>query len=308
MADPADAGPVGAEPAEAEPRRRRWRRALAETAIMILVAVLLVGLVRAFAFQIFWIPSSSMVPTLGVYDRIVVQKVFFTWRDVREGDIVVFRHPPLDHCGGPQVGRPGQARHRAARADDLLVGQQHLREWAAARRALPAARRPSRAASTGRQQPAPLPGAARRVLHAGRQPGGLMRQPVLGTGQGLEYRRQGGAGVVARRPPRLPPVPDPGRSGWGRKGQPLCLIGDLGTGKTDLLIVLGTAAAMAVRPLHPGLPARQQRPSRPTSRSAAGPRPSPTPPLRRHRRPAHLQRHHHRNRPLSRLRTGQQMS
>jgi signal peptidase I len=104
MADPADTGPVGAEPAEAEPRRRRWRRALAETAIMILVAVLLVGLVRAFAFQIFWIPSSSMVPTLGVYDRIVVQKAFFTWRDVREGDIVVFRHPPLDHCGGPQVG------------------------------------------------------------------------------------------------------------------------------------------------------------------------------------------------------------
>jgi signal peptidase I len=71
---------------------------------MILVAVLLVGLVRAFAFQIFWIPSSSMVPTLGVYDRIVVQKVFFTWRDVREGDIVVFSHPPLDHCGGPQEG------------------------------------------------------------------------------------------------------------------------------------------------------------------------------------------------------------
>jgi signal peptidase I len=105
MAEPADADPAGAEPAEAEPRRRRrWRRALAETAIMILVAVLLVGLVRAFAFQIFWIPSSSMVPTLGVYDRIVVQKAFFTWRDVREGDIVVFSHPPLDHCGGPQEG------------------------------------------------------------------------------------------------------------------------------------------------------------------------------------------------------------
>jgi signal peptidase I len=105
MAEPADADPAGAEPAEAEPRRgRRWRRALAETAIMILVAVLLVGLVRAFAFQIFWIPSSSRVPTLGVYDRIVVRKAFFTWRDVREGDIVVFSHPPLDHCGGPQEG------------------------------------------------------------------------------------------------------------------------------------------------------------------------------------------------------------
>jgi signal peptidase I len=112
MADPADAGPAGTGPR----RRRRWRRALAETAITILVAVLLVGLVRAFAFQTFWIPSPSMVPTLAVYDRILVQKAFFTWHDVREGDIVVFSHPPLDHCGGPQesdlvkrvIALPGQ--------------------------------------------------------------------------------------------------------------------------------------------------------------------------------------------------------
>jgi signal peptidase I len=99
MADPADGGPAGAGPR----RRRRRGRVLAETAIIILVAVLLAGLVRAFAFQTFWIPSSSMVPTLDVGDRIVVQKAFFTWHDVREGDIVVFSHPPLDHCGGTQA-------------------------------------------------------------------------------------------------------------------------------------------------------------------------------------------------------------
>jgi signal peptidase I len=103
MAGPADAGPAGGGPAGGRPRRRR-RRVLAETAVTILVAVLLAGLVRAFAFQTFWIPSSSMVPTLSVYDRILVQKAFFSWRDVREGDIVVFSHPPLDHCGGPQEG------------------------------------------------------------------------------------------------------------------------------------------------------------------------------------------------------------
>jgi signal peptidase I len=95
MADPADA-----DPADADPRRRRWRRALAETAITILVAALLAGLVRTFAFQTFWIPSSSMVPTIDVYDRVLVQKAFFTWHDVREGQIVVFSHPPLDHCLG----------------------------------------------------------------------------------------------------------------------------------------------------------------------------------------------------------------
>jgi signal peptidase I len=98
MAGPDDAGPAGPGP------QRRRRRTLAETVITILVAVLLAGLVRAFAFQTFWIPTSSMVPTLGVYDRILVQKALFTWRDVREGDIVVFRHPPLDHCPGPQQG------------------------------------------------------------------------------------------------------------------------------------------------------------------------------------------------------------
>jgi DNA replication protein DnaC len=32
---------------------------------------------------------------------------------------------------------------------------------------------------------------------------------------------------------------------WVRTGQPLCLIGDSGTGKSHLLIALGSAAAMA---------------------------------------------------------------
>ena len=95
-----DAGPDGASTRG----RRRWVRTVAETAAMILVAVLVAGLLRSFAFQTFWIPTSSMVPTLGVNDRVLVQKAFFTWHDVREGDIVVFAHPPLDYCGGPQEG------------------------------------------------------------------------------------------------------------------------------------------------------------------------------------------------------------
>jgi signal peptidase I len=100
--DPAEAAPGEEEPVRAGPRRRRRGRALAETGVIIVVAVLLAGLIRTFAFQTFWIPSASMVPTLGVYDRVLVQKAFFTWRDVREGDIVVFSHPPLDQCGAPQ--------------------------------------------------------------------------------------------------------------------------------------------------------------------------------------------------------------
>jgi len=122
MTGPADAGPARpARPASPADVRRRRRRRVLETAVTILVAVLLAGLVRAFAVQTFWIPSSSMVPTLGVYDRILVQKAFFTWHDVREGDIVVFSHPPRDHCPGPQnddlvkrvIALPGQTIYSA---------------------------------------------------------------------------------------------------------------------------------------------------------------------------------------------------
>ena len=121
MNDPADPGSLETEtepdsdPGAASPRRRWWRT-LVETVAVVLVAVVLAGLVRTYGFQTFYIPSSSMVPTLGVYDRILVQKAFFTWQDVREGDIVVFTHPPLDDCPGPQnsdlvkrvIALPGQ--------------------------------------------------------------------------------------------------------------------------------------------------------------------------------------------------------
>ena len=133
-ADPAGAGPAGAGPAGAGTRRRRRRRALAETVVIILVAVLLAGLVRTFALQTFWIPSASMVPTLGVYDRVLVQKAFFTWRDVREGNIVVFSHPPLDHCPGPPDGNlvkrvialPGQTIYSSG--NSIYVNGQLLAE------------------------------------------------------------------------------------------------------------------------------------------------------------------------------------
>jgi signal peptidase I len=122
MSAPADPGPASTDPTSADPagtgppRRRRWRRKLTETVITLIVAVLLSALVRTYAYQTFWIPSASMVPTLAVYDRILVQKAFFNGHNVHEGDIVVFTHPPLDRCpGAPEadlvkrvIALPGQ--------------------------------------------------------------------------------------------------------------------------------------------------------------------------------------------------------
>jgi signal peptidase I len=102
--DPVSTDPVSTGPAGAGRRRRRWRGGLPQTLITLLVAALLSVLLRTYAGEIFWVPSASMVPTLAVYDRILVQKAFFNRHDVRAGDIVVFTHPPLDQCGDGQAG------------------------------------------------------------------------------------------------------------------------------------------------------------------------------------------------------------
>jgi signal peptidase I len=84
MSDPADPGPGdgpgpddAAEPGqEGKQARRRWQRVLIEAAVIAIVAALLAFLVRTYAFESFSIPSSSMEPTLGIGDRIEVQKAF----------------------------------------------------------------------------------------------------------------------------------------------------------------------------------------------------------------------------------------
>ena len=187
---------------------------LVETVAVVLVAVVLAGLVRTYVFQTFWIPSSSMVPTLGVYDRILVQKAFFSWHDVREGDIVVFSHPPLDDCPGPQNGRPGQARHRAARADDLLVRQQHLRERAPAGRALPAAAT-TRSDRRYRTRPGSTPTGCR---------------PETSTCSATTGRSRATAGTGGRSPARASSA----RRSWcGGRTATLCSVG------SDRLLVVG---------------------------------------------------------------------
>src|ERR1700760_394417 len=111
-----DAPDPGPEPGRAGSGRRRGR-ALAEWVVVLVIAVLLAAGLRTFVFQPFSIPSSSMVPTLDVGDRILVQKAFFNWHDVRAGDIVVFKHPAADtNCSGPEntdlvkrvIALPGQ--------------------------------------------------------------------------------------------------------------------------------------------------------------------------------------------------------
>ena len=136
---PGQAGLPGSKPVARPPATRR-RRTLAEVAAALVVAVLLAAGLRAFVLQTFFIPSSSMVPALGVYDRILVLKAFFNSRDLREGDIVVFTRPPRDQCPGPAgddlvkrvIALPGQTIYSAAGTiyvDGRRLAEPYLPRW-----------------------------------------------------------------------------------------------------------------------------------------------------------------------------------
>lgn len=70
--------------------RKAWR----ENAQILLLAVILAMLIRAFVAEPRYIPSDSMVPTLRVGDRLVVEKVSYHIRPPQLGDIIVFDPPP----------------------------------------------------------------------------------------------------------------------------------------------------------------------------------------------------------------------
>lgn len=63
---------------------------LRELPVLLLIAFVLAFLLRTFVVQVFYIPSSSMEPTLQINDRMVVEKVTYQFRDPRRGEIAVF--------------------------------------------------------------------------------------------------------------------------------------------------------------------------------------------------------------------------
>jgi signal peptidase I len=104
----------GREPSPS--RIRRKRRVAIEWTLIIVVAVLASFLVRTFVFQTFYIPSSSMNPTLWKGDRIVVNKLSVEFGTINIGDMVVFKapHDVAKDCGDPVtdlvkrvIGLPG---------------------------------------------------------------------------------------------------------------------------------------------------------------------------------------------------------
>ncbi len=84
------AGGTGGTGAEAGARRKRHRSFWRELPILIVIALGLTLLIKSFAVQAFYIPSSSMENTLKIGDRVLVNKIVYHLRGIHRGDVVVF--------------------------------------------------------------------------------------------------------------------------------------------------------------------------------------------------------------------------
>ena len=129
-----DLSPATPAGAAASPKRSHWLR---ELLVVIVVAVGVAVLLRTFVVQTFSIPSGSMMPTLNIGDRIVVDKLSYDLHGVGRGDIVVFSRPPAEDCAGPPVadlvkrvvGLPGETISLSGNGYVLINGKRLDETW-----------------------------------------------------------------------------------------------------------------------------------------------------------------------------------
>jgi signal peptidase I len=105
VSDPASAADepvtdVRPDPAAAPTAGRRTRSSgagsfLRELPLLLLIAFVLAFVLRTFVLQVFYIPSSSMEPTLQIDDRMVVEKLTYRFREPTRGEVVVFEGDDL---------------------------------------------------------------------------------------------------------------------------------------------------------------------------------------------------------------------
>ena len=82
--------PLPGRPAK---KKRKTTSFLVELPILILVALVVAVLIKTFLVQAFWIPSGSMIHTLEINDRVLVNKLSYLFGDPEQGDVVVFDPP-----------------------------------------------------------------------------------------------------------------------------------------------------------------------------------------------------------------------
>ncbi len=80
-------------------KKRKPMKNFLEWGAVILGALLVAFLIKTFLMQAYYIPSSSMTPTLQVGDRVLVNKLSYKVGSIGRGDLVVFQRPTTEDTG-----------------------------------------------------------------------------------------------------------------------------------------------------------------------------------------------------------------
>ncbi len=188
------------------PRPKSTAGAFVELVAIVAFAIGLALLIQAYVVKPYQIPSGSMIPTLEINQRVLVNRLAYKFGDPSIGDIVVFHPPPGRRRSRPDVrgaqdrgrGVPeagpagvGHELHQAVVAgpgDKLSIHNGHpvvngVEADESFIEPVPRDRRRLRPPEDDHDS-------TRYVLHDGRQPWLQRRQPLLGTrAQGLDHRQ-----------------------------------------------------------------------------------------------------------------------
>jgi signal peptidase I len=123
--DVGDAGPPST-------RTRNARRHFVEWGVILVVAILASFALRFYVVQVFRVPTGSMLPTLQINDRIVVDKFPGLAHSIHRGDIVVFHKVRADSETSTPIlvkrviGLPGETI--SSKGDTVLINGHSLVE------------------------------------------------------------------------------------------------------------------------------------------------------------------------------------
>ena len=111
-ASPAEAAPG---PAETRKSKKSLTGSIVELVVIVATALVLALGIQAFIVKPYRIPSGSMLPTLHINQRVLVDRIGMHFGSPGVGDIVVF-HPPksyADGCADPNEGQGGTGQSGA---------------------------------------------------------------------------------------------------------------------------------------------------------------------------------------------------
>jgi signal peptidase I len=97
--------------------KKPFARSAAELVVIVLVAFGLALAIQAFIVKPYEIPSGSMLPTLDINQRVLVDRIGTHFSSPHVGDILVFRPPASETCSNPNQGENQAGDQRASACD-----------------------------------------------------------------------------------------------------------------------------------------------------------------------------------------------